>query len=83
MQLVLVKLKARNVEAVRFQEVLTKHGCDISLRLGLHEMGGPECTNEGLIILQVRPDENAVNSLIADLKAFASEGQIVIKPVSL
>lgn len=83
MQLILVKLKARNAEAVKFQEVLTKHGCNIALRLGLHEMSGTECSNEGLIILQVKPDGQAVESLVADLRAIGPEDQLAIKTVSL
>jgi|WetSurMetagenome_2_1015567.scaffolds.fasta_scaffold1156336_1 hypothetical protein len=69
MQLVAVKLLARNANAVQVQEVLTKHGCDITVRLGIHEQGSGECSPEGVILLQVKPDAKAVKSLVADLKA--------------
>jgi hypothetical protein len=80
MQLVIVKLQARNTIAVHVQEVLTKHGCDIALRLGIHEQSGDECSNEGVILLQVKPNEGAVASLVADLEAL---GQLKVKAVSI
>jgi hypothetical protein len=83
MQLVLIKLLDRAVEAVRLQEVLTRHGCDIALRLGLHEHTGSQCSNEGLIILQLRSDAKAVDSLVSDLRGIAPADQIVIKPITI
>ncbi len=80
MQLVLVKIRARTQKAVRVQEVLTRHGCDIKLRLGLHEVSGEDCANEGLIVLQVRPDPSAVDSLVSDLQAV---GDVEVKSVSI
>jgi hypothetical protein len=68
MQLVLVRIKARQTHAVKVQEVLTQHGCDIMLRLGLHE-ADTACADDGLIVLQVKPEQSAVNALVADLKA--------------
>jgi uncharacterized protein (DUF1330 family) len=76
MQLVIVKLQARNTKAVQLQEVLTKHGCDITVRLGIHEQGDGECSPEGVIILQVKSDPKAVKSLVADLKSI---GQLKVK----
>ena len=35
------------------QNVLTKSGCLIKTRLGLHDAGEDFCSNEGLIILQL------------------------------
>ncbi len=80
MQLVLLKCSGRSAHAVQIQEVLTKHGCDIMVRLGLHEVTPDECSNDGLIILQVKNDQNTVNSLVADLNEV--EG-VTIKSVSL
>lgn len=79
MQLVLVKIKSRQAHAVHVQEVLTRHGCDIMLRLGLHEAGAA-CADDGLIVLQVKPDQTAVNGLVADLKAVAG---VEVKAVSI
>ncbi len=78
MQLVLIKVKARTQKAVKVQEVLTKHGCDITLRLGLHEVSEENCANDGLIILQVKPDQQVVNGLTAELNAL---GGVEVKTV--
>lgn len=80
MQLVLVKIKARTQKAPRIQEVLTRHGCDITLRLGIHEVTDASCANEGLIVLQVKPDLRLVESLVADLQAV---GDVEVKTVAL
>jgi hypothetical protein len=68
MNLVFIKLHARNTEAVKVQEILTKHGCHINVRLGLHEFNEAACSNEGLIVLQVKPDTKATAALLKDLK---------------
>lgn len=80
MQLVLIKVEARTEKAVKVQEVLTKHGCNITLRLGLHEVTGENCTNDGLIILQVKPEQKAINELIAELNAV---GGVQVKSVTM
>jgi hypothetical protein len=74
MQLVIVKLQARSQVALRVQEVLTKHGCNITLRLGIHEQSSNECSNEGVIVLQVKPELSAVNALVEDLKSISQVG---------
>jgi hypothetical protein len=82
MQLVIVKLLDRQDEAVRFQKVLTRHGCDIALRLGLHE-SGDRCSNQGVIILQMGPDRKAAARLVADLKRVGPKGRITVRTVSI
>ncbi len=42
--------RRENVEAL--QKVLTQFGCNIKMRLGLHE-AGDVCSDDGLIILQL------------------------------
>lgn len=80
MELVLVKLKARNQKAEQVQHVLTQHGCDISLRVGLHEVSKDGCSDEGLIILHVKPGGKAAKSLVKDLKTV---GQLEVKTVEI
>lgn len=50
-----ILLDNRRSTAVKVQEVLTKYGCIIRMRLGLHDPGNCSgtCSNEGLIILQL------------------------------
>jgi len=66
-----VTLDNRIEEAPKFQEVLTKHGCIIKMRLGLHE-AGDKCSNQGLIIMQLVGTEEDVKAFENDLKALNS-----------
>ncbi|MGI6145469.1 MAG: hypothetical protein GX092_01445 [Clostridia bacterium] len=65
-KIISVVLEKRNEEAPSFQEILTKHGCIIKIRLGVHEIEG--CANKGLIILVVHGNQEEVDKLINDLK---------------
>jgi len=53
--------------AVKFQETLTKNGCSIKARLGLHEVSETTCANDGLIILQPCGKKEEVEQLVDDL----------------
>ena len=64
-----VMLDKRVDNAPKVQEVLTKHGCAIRLRVGLHETGKDYCANWGLILLQLCGTCEEVGALECDLKA--------------
>lgn len=51
-----IEIQQREELAVQVQALLTKHGCIIKTRLGLHETGN-FCSPSGLIILEFAPDE--------------------------
>jgi hypothetical protein len=51
-KIMLVKVDRRVQKAAEMQGILTKFGCNIKVRLGLHE-AGDVCSNQGLIILQL------------------------------
>jgi hypothetical protein len=53
--------------ALRFQEALTKNGCMIKARLGLHEASDNVCANDGLIILQPCGEKEEIENLVRDL----------------
>lgn len=55
-------------EAVNVQEVLTKHGCFIKMRLGLHETDS-YCSEEGLVILQVCGEQEEIKAVEKDLNS--------------
>ena len=78
--LMAVMVSDRCREAAAVQQALTRHGCVIRLRLGLHETTGDYCANEGLIVLHLcgRPEDYA--ALAADLTAV--EG-VRVKTLSL
>ena len=46
-----IEIKERKKEAINVQSLLTKHGCIIKTRLGLHDTGNV-CSPNGLIILE-------------------------------
>jgi len=61
-----VLVDRRIKEAVKVQEVLTKHGCIISLRIGLHETS-KVCADQGLILLSLCGTKTEVAALKRDL----------------
>lgn len=61
-----VLINHRSKKAPTVQEVFTKHGCSIKMRLGLHE-AGDVCSEEGLVLLQLTGDKAEVKALEDDL----------------
>lgn len=61
-----VSVDKRTKEATKLQQVLTKHGCIINLRVGLHETANV-CADNGLIILHLCGTKQEVAALKADL----------------
>ena len=58
----------RTAHAPEVQTVLTKHGCIIKTRIGLHEVQEDSCSERGLILLHVNSDSIEVEQLEDDLK---------------
>lgn len=68
-----IQVGDREHEAVKVQELLTKHGCIIKTRLGLHEASTGQCSSKGLILLEFLPDkEDEISSIEAELSALES-----------
>jgi hypothetical protein len=59
----------RMESAVEVQKVLTETGCFIKTRLGLHDGTPEQCTNTGLIILELMGDELSKKTLFEKLKS--------------
>ena len=63
-----IQIGDREAEAIKVQELLTKHGCIIKTRLGLHEAGNL-CSSKGLIILEfIAGKDEEVDALMAELE---------------
>jgi len=62
-----VRMDNRINNAVKFQEVLTKNGCKIKARLGLHEVSDNACSNDGIIVLQPCGSKEDVVALVKEL----------------
>ena len=66
---IMAVLQENRVEtASKVQEVLTRNGCNIRFRLGLHDAGLESCSNSGLILLQVCGAKTEVEQLQAELQ---------------
>lgn len=75
-----IQVGHRESEALKVQELLTKNGCIIKTRLGLHESSETSCSTSGLIILEFLPDKDAeITALEKDLAAL---GSIVVRKMA-
>ena len=64
-----VRMVDRVENAVKFQETLTKNGCKIKARLGLHEVSDNVCANDGIIVLQPCGNKEDVEALVKELNS--------------
>ena len=79
MDLVLIKIGSRTKSASEVQEILTKYGCNITVRLGLHEASDDNCSNDGLIILKVKSVPQTIIDMTDELKKIEA---VEVKTVS-
>ncbi len=68
-KVILVKIDHRSSEATKVQDILTKYGCNIKVRLGLHEVSKEFCANDGLVILELEGNKEDNNEMLAALNA--------------
>lgn len=62
-----ISINPRNEYAPKVQEILTKNGCIIKTRLGLHNLEGDSCSRKGLILLELCSKNNDVEELQKEL----------------
>lgn len=62
-----IKVDTRTREAKDMQGILTRHGCIIKTRLGIHDTPMDACSEQGIIILYVIGTEEEVKTLKDDL----------------
>jgi hypothetical protein len=60
--IMIIKIGERRKKSPEVQEVLSKFGCSIKTRLGLHE-AGDVCSEEGVLVLQLTGDKNEMIAL--------------------
>ena len=68
--LLALRVSNRDASAMKIQEVLSKHGCRISMRLGLHDVegeGSNVCSTEGTMILRLCCSDEEGRAIEADL----------------
>lgn len=62
-----IKILPRDVSAPKVQQILTKYGCIIQTRLGLHEADKGTCSPSGLIILNLINEGDEIKKLKDEL----------------
>jgi hypothetical protein len=67
----IVKIGQRRKKSPEVQEVLSKYGCSIKTRLGLHE-AGEVCSEEGVLVLQLTGDRSEMLALEGALNKLES-----------
>ncbi|MCF8219439.1 MAG: hypothetical protein K9I29_09460 [Bacteroidales bacterium] len=55
-------------EALEVQNILTRYGCSIKTRLGLHEVVNDYCSRSGLILLELTGPQEDRDNLQKELK---------------
>jgi len=68
-QLVAVKIGSREATATAVQKILTDFGCNIKVRLGLHDIPENACSPSGLVILQTSAEDGELSEFISRLNA--------------
>ncbi|HHT76498.1 MAG TPA: hypothetical protein GXZ67_01220 [Clostridiaceae bacterium] len=67
-QIMMIRINHRINSAESLQKVLTRYGCNIKTRLGLHE-AGDVCGVDGLIILQLVKTDMSNTDFLSELSA--------------
>ncbi len=63
-----ILISDRVKDAVKIQQALTKYGCSIKTRLGLHE-AGEVCARNGLILIELTGKKEEWDALEKELTA--------------
>jgi len=74
-----IRITDRQKEAGEVQKTLTRHGCSIRTRLGLHEVSDDYCSTRGLILLELFGENGEQDKLEQELLKL--EGVLVRKMV--
>ena len=66
--ILLVMVGSRSKSAVEVQKILTEMGCFVKTRLGIHDGSPEECTNTGLIILDIVGADEEKKDIVVKLR---------------
>ncbi len=61
--IIIISVEKRQEISAKVQEVLTKFGCIIQTRLGLHNSSKDSCSSNGLIILECIDNKEEIEKL--------------------
>ncbi|HOJ49811.1 MAG TPA: hypothetical protein PKW55_03265 [Spirochaetota bacterium] len=65
---VIIYQKNREETAVKLQSILTKYGCLIKTRLGIHDGVVNACTPTGLIILETVGEIKEIKNMVSEIE---------------
>jgi len=65
--LILIKIGKRDNVSSSVQKILTEFGCNIKVRLGLHDLPENSCSSSGLIILEVTGEKHELEKAVENL----------------
>lgn len=78
----LVLIENRTENAVKVQQILTDLGCIIKTRLGVHDSDPKECTNYGLLFLELTGTEKE-NAELKDKLAKIEKVKVKLETLEL
>lgn len=64
-----LRVDHRRSNALNLQKTLTEFGCNIRLRVGLHETSEEFCSDDGVIMLQACGDKETIDRMVASFNA--------------
>ncbi len=63
-----IRLAKRNETATKFQEILSKYGCNIKTRIGLHDVSDGVCASDGVILLEVIGAQEIISGMVKEIE---------------
>ena len=64
-----IRLDRRIENAIPFQQILSKHGCIIKSRIGLHSVDKDKCSTSGIILLEIIGSAKEKTALEKEIKS--------------
>ena len=64
-----IQLANRARLAQEVQKLLTKYGCSIKTRVGMHDVHGGKCSPTGIILLEMFGNEKPINEMVKKLNS--------------
>jgi len=64
-----VLLRKRVQSSESFQEIISRHGCIIKTRIGIHNVANNVCSPDGVILLDIIGDDAEIAALENDIKS--------------
>jgi hypothetical protein len=77
--ILIVSVGQRSNDAPKVQQILSKAGCMIKTRLGIHEASESSCSDEGLIILELAGKQKEIKDLVSQIAAIKSAKAKLVK----